>query len=145
MVQIHSCIKKFTLIHHILAQQLSKCLEEASMRKLKTKGKAEGSRNPYYRPITCLSTLQEILSAQVSVEIYYAFECGGLFLKEQRIYHKGTRGTDDLLCTDQHILEDTKEAENITMAWPKLKKVYNKVQKTWIIESREVYKSYYTS
>ena len=99
-----------------MAQQLNKCLQEANipewMTKVKTtliqKDPRKGTIPSNYRPITCLPIMWKILTAQIKEEIYYSVDCRGLFPEEQKGCRKGTRGADDLLYIDQHILKEAK-------------------------------------
>ena len=61
-----------------------------------------------YRPITCLSIIWKILTAQIREEIYYSLISRDLFPDEQKGWHKRTRGTGELLYIDQHTLKETK-------------------------------------
>ena len=56
-----------------------------------------------YRPIKRLPTMCKILTAQIKEEIYYSLISQGLF-PEEKICHKRTRRTSELLYIDQHIL-----------------------------------------
>ena len=60
------------------------------------------------RPITYLSMMWKILTAQIRKETYYSLICRGIFPEEQKGYRKGTRRTGELLYMDQRILNERK-------------------------------------
>ena len=67
-----------------------------------------------------------------------------LFPDEQKGCCKGSRGTAELLYTDQHILNENKtRRKNLTMAWIDYKKAYDMVPHSWIINSLKMYKISY--
>ena len=54
---------------------------------------------------------------------------------------KRTRGTEELLYTDQHILNESKTRwKNVVMVWIDYKKSYDIVPQSWIIDSFKLYK-----
>ena len=112
----------------------NKCLQRAYVPEWMTKGRTtliQKDPNKWttcnnYRPITCLPT------AQIREEIYYSLTSCGLFPDEQKWYCKGSRGTAELLYTDQHILSENKtRRKNIAMAWINYKKAYDMVPHSW--------------
>ena len=61
---------------------------------------------------------RKILTAQIKEEIYDSLTNPGLFPEEQKEYHKGSRGTGELLYINQHILNKSKtRRKNVAMAW----------------------------
>ena len=71
-----------------------------------------------YWPITCLSMMQKILTAQIIIS-------QGLFCEEQKRCHRETRGRGDLLYIDKHILNDSKtKRKNVALARINCKKAY---------------------
>ena len=63
--------------------------------------------------------------------IYYSLISHGLFPEEQKGRHKVTRGTDDLLYIDQHILNESKtRRKDVAMAWNDNKNAYDMVPKS---------------
>ena len=108
--------KKFTSIYDRQALEMNRCLQDAQVPDWITKGKTtliqkdpikETAPNNY-RPITCLPMMWKILTAQRRKEIYYSLTIHGLFPDEQKGCRKGSRGTEDLLYIDQHILNESK-------------------------------------
>ena len=68
----------------------------------------------------------KILTAQIWEEIYNSLISRGLFPEESG----GSRGTGELLYTDQQIFNESKtRRENIDMAWIDNKKAYDMVRK----------------
>ena len=56
------------------------------------------------------------------------------------VCHNETRGTDDLLYIDQHILKENRARQkNVAMMWIN-KKNYDMVPPTWILDSLKMYK-----
>ena len=95
-----------------------------------------------YRPITCLPMTWKILTAQKREEIYYSLTSRGLFPAEQKGCRKESRGTEELLCIDQHILNESKtRRENLAMAWIYYKRAYVMVLQSWIINCLKMYKT----
>ena len=83
----------------------------------------------------------ENTKAQIKEEIYFLQTNHGLFLKEQKGCHKGSRGTWELLYIDQYILNDSKTwRKNLFMAWIDYKKVYDMILPSWIINCLKMYK-----
>ena len=108
--------KIFTYIHDRLAQEMNKCLQGTHVPEWMTKGKAtliqkyplKGTTPNNYRPITYLTMMWKILTAQIREEIYYSLTSRVLFPEEQKGCHKGSRSTAELLYIDQHILNESK-------------------------------------
>ena len=94
-----------------------------------------------YRPITCLTMMWKILTAQIREDIYYFLTSRRLFPDEQKGCCKGSRGTAELLYIDQHILDESKTRRKyLAMAWFDYKKASDMVPHSWIINSRKMYK-----
>ena len=106
--------KELMSIHIRLAQQLSKCLQETSIRKWMMKGKTtldpEGhqKRNHHRQPITYLPMMWKILTTLVREEIHYFLYAVDYFWKNKKEFRRGTRGTNEPLYTDQHILKEAR-------------------------------------
>ena len=101
----------------------------------------KGTAQNKYRSITYLPMMWKILTAQIREEIYDSLTSHGLFPEEQKGCCKGSRGTGELLCTDQHILNDSKtRRKNLTMAWIDYKKANDMVPQSWIINCLKMYK-----
>ena len=96
------------------------------------KGPSKGTTPKNYRPITCLPMMWKISTVQIS---------RGLFPEEQKGYCKGSRGTAELLYTDQHILNESQTSpKNLAIAWTEYKKAYDMVPQSWIINCLKMYK-----
>ena len=141
--------KKFTSIHGRLALEMNRCLQGVQVPKWMTKEKttliqkdpSKGTAPNNYRPITCLSMMWKILTAQIREKIYYLLTSRRLFPDEQKGCHKGSRGTVELLYTDQHILNESKtRRKNLAMAWIDYKKAYDMVPQSWILHCLKMYK-----
>ena len=106
-----------------------------------TKGPKQRTAPNNYRPITCLTMIWKILTAQIREEIYYSLTSHRLFPEEQKGCCTGSRGTAELLYIDQHILNESKtRRKNLAMAWINYKKAYDMVLHSWIINSLKMYK-----
>ena len=102
---------------------------------------SRGTAPNNYRPITCLPMMWKILTAQIREEIYHSLTSRGLFTEEQKGCRKGSRGTTELLCIDQHILNESKtRRKNLAMAWIDYKNIYDMVSQSWIINCLKMYK-----
>ena len=136
--------KKSTSIHGRLALEINRCLQEVYVPDWMTEGntiliqKDPGKGTPpnNYRPITCLQIVWDILTAQIKEEIYNLKpSC------EQLGGHKGSRGTAELLYTDQHnVKESMTRRGKIAMVWIYYKKAYDMVSQSWIINCLKMYK-----
>ena len=94
-----------------------------------------------YRPINCLPMMGKIITAQIREEIYYSLTSCSLFPEEQKGCRKGSRGTAELLYTDQHILNESKtRRKNLALSWIDFKKTYDMVPQSWIINCFKMYK-----
>ena len=118
--------KKFTSTHDRQTLEMKRCQYEAHVPEKMTKGKTILIQNDTlkeialnkYRPITCLTMLWKILTAQIREEIYDSQTSCRLFPKEQKECRKVSKGTRELLYIDQHILNESKtRRKNLTMAW----------------------------
>ena len=70
-----------------------------------------------FRPITFLSMMWKVLTALIREWIYYSQIFRKLFSKEQKRCWRGTKGKEDLLYIDQHILKESKlRRKNIAIA-----------------------------
>ena len=107
----------------------------------KKKKKSKGTAPNNYRPITYLSMMRKILTAQIREEIYYSLTSHGLFLEERKVYRKGSRSTAELLYLDQQIRNECKTRwKNLAMACIDFKKAYDMVPQNWIINCLKMYK-----
>ena len=83
----------------------------------------------------------KLLTAQIREDIYYLLTSRGLFSDEQKGCCKGSRGTTELLCIDQHIPNESKTRQKkLAMAWIDYKKAYDMVPHSWIINWLKMYK-----
>ena len=95
---------------------MNRCLQETNIPEWMTKGKTtliqkdpqKGTTSNNYRPIMYLPIIWKILMAKIREEIYYLLISHELFPEEQKGCHKGSRGIEELLYTDQHILNESK-------------------------------------
>ena len=111
----HFWFKQFTSIHNRQAMEKKRCLNETDILKWITKGKTmqikeitqkENILNNY-RTITCLQMLWKIVTVQIK-EMYHSLVNRELFLGEQKKYHKGTRGTENILYIEKYIFKERK-------------------------------------
>ena len=94
------------------------------------KGRPLWSKRPHigtapnnYWAITCLPMMWKILTAQIKEEIYNSLISRGIFPDEQKGCRKRTKGTGELLCIDQHILNESETRRmNLERAWIDCKK-----------------------
>ena len=102
--------------------------------KLIQKDPCKGTTPNNNRPLTCLPMMWKILTAQIRENIFYSLTSRGLFPDEQKGCCKGSRGTEELLYIDQHILNDsqTRRIDN--------KKAYDMVPQSWILHCLKMYK-----
>ena len=128
--------KKFRSIHERLALEMNRYLQGAYIPEWMTKRKttliqkdpSKRTAPNNYRSITPLPIMWKILTAQIWEEIYYSLTSRGLFPGEQKGCCKGSRGTEELLYIDQHILNENKiKWKNLAMAWTDYKKAYDMV------------------
>ena len=69
-----------------------------------------------YRPLIYLPVIWKIRTAQIG-EIYFSLISRGIFPDESKGCRKRTRGTEELLYIDQHILNESKRQKNLAMFW----------------------------
>ena len=128
---------------------MNKCIQKTEIPEWVTKGKTpliqkdrhKRTAQNNYTPITCLPMMWKILTAQIKEKIYYSLISRRIFLEEQKGSNKGTRGTEDLLCIVQYILNKSKtRRKNLAMAWIDYKKVYHMVPQSWILHCLKIYK-----
>ena len=108
--------KKFNSIHDRLALEMNRCLQDAQVSDWMSKGQikliqeepSKGTAPNNYRPITCLPMMWKILTAQIKKDIHNSLTSRGLFPDEQKGCRKESRGPAELLCIDQHILNESK-------------------------------------
>ncbi len=73
----------------------------------------------------------KILTVHMTVEIYYSLTSHELFLQEQEVCCKGSRGTTELLYIDQHILNESKtRLKNLAVVWIDYKKASDMVSQS---------------
>ena len=104
--------KKFISIHHRLATEMNRCLQETFIPEWTTKGKTsliqkdlqKRNRPNNYRPITCLRLMVKILTAKIKVEINDPLTYRRRFPNEQKECRKWTRWVGELIYIDQLIL-----------------------------------------
>ena len=89
-----------------------------------------------WRPITCLPMVCKILTTHIKEELYNSLESYTLFPGEQKGCCMGTRGTDNIQYTDQHIIQEVKTRYSIDCR----QKANNVFLKTWIIEYLKMFK-----
>ena len=83
----------------------------------------------------------KILTAQIREKIYYSLKSHRLFPEELKGCRKGSRGTSELLLRHQLILNGSNtRGINLAMAWIDIKKAYDVVLQSWIINSLKIYK-----
>ena len=83
----------------------------------------------------------KILTAQIRKKICYSLISRGWFPSEKKGCRKGSRGTAEFICIDQHILNESKtNRKNLAMAWIDNKKAYDMVPQSWIIHCLKMYK-----
>ena len=79
-------------------------------------------------------------NTQFREQIYYSLISRKIF-DEQKRRRKSTRGTEELLYIDQHILKESKTRRKyLAMAWIDYKKAYDMVPQNWILHCLKMYK-----
>ena len=102
----------------------------------------KGTAITNYRSITCLPMMWKILMAQIREQIYDLLISHKIFPNRQKGYHKRTRGTEELLYIDQHILNKSKTRwKNSVMALIEDKKAYNMVPQCWVLHCLKMFKT----
>ena len=83
----------------------------------------------------------KILMAQIREKIYYSLISCEIFPEEQKRYCKRTRGTEEILYIDQHILNESKTRQkNLAMTCIDYKRAYDMVPQSWILHCLKMYK-----
>ena len=92
----------------------------------------KGTDPTNYRTITCLPMMWKIITAQIRKQIYYSLISHGISPKELKGCPKRTRGTEELLHKDQHILNESKTRwKNLAIAIELCKKLKFEHMKKW--------------
>ena len=113
---------------------MNKCIQKTEIPEWMTRGKTvliqkdpiKGTTPKNYRPITWLPMMWKILTAQIREKIDYLLIRRGIFDDKQKECRKRTRGTEELLYIDQHILNESKtKQKNLALTRIDNKKVYN--------------------
>ena len=123
MIYMDSGLITFPSIHDKLALQLCKYKEEESIAEWMTEGEITLIQKPPLKGTACLSMMWKILIVEIKEKIYEWLVCF-----YQKDCYKGTRGIDDLLFSDEHILKGAKQKQKNGN-----KKTNNIVLQTWII------------
>ena len=79
------------------------------------KDPSKGPAPNNYRPITCLPMMWKILPAKINEEISYSLTTSKLFLEEQKVCWKGSRGTKS---THPKWEQDQTEKSSYGQDWP---------------------------
>ena len=83
----------------------------------------------------------KILTVQIREKIYCSLISRGIFPDEQKGCRKRTRGKEDLLYLDQHILNESKMwRKYLAMTWIDYKKSSDMVSSSWILHCPKMYK-----
>ena len=72
------------------------------------KGKSKGNIASCYRPITCLPSMQKLLTGVIADQIHGRLDQQKLLLDKQKGCRKISRGTIDLLYVDRAVIRDIK-------------------------------------
>ena len=76
----------------------------------------------------------EQMTYYISISTFLKEYCR-LFPEEEKACYKETKGTDDLLYINQHILKEIKTSQiNVVRVWIDYKKAYDMVPQTWLKE-----------
>ena len=106
----------------------------------KPKRPPQGNCPTNYRRITSLPMMWKILTAQIREKIYYSLIIRGIFPDEQKGCRKRSRATEDLLYTDQHILnESNARRKKLAMSCIYYKKAQDMVPQSWIQHCLKMY------
>ena len=90
------------------------------------KNKEKGTMQNNYRPITCLPTSFELMTAIITKSMLNHLENNGLIPDEQKSNRRQSRVTKDQLLIDKMILRKAKRRKtNLHVAWTDYKKVFD--------------------
>ena len=141
-------LKDFTSLHEMLRLQLNECLDSRFVPSWLTRGrtsllqkdKSKGNVASNYIPITCLSSMWQLLTGVIANQIYAHLDQEKLLPEKQKGCSKGSRGTNDLLYIDRAVIKEAKSRnKNLGMAWIDYKKAYDMVSHSWIIECLDLF------
>ena len=80
----------------------------------------------------------KLLTGVIAEEVYGFLDTNLLLPQEQKGCRRKSRGTNDLLFLDKMIMREVKmRKQNLSMAWINLKKAYDVVSHSWIIDCLE--------
>ena len=81
------------------------------------KDKSKGNIATNYQPMTCLPLMWKLLTDVIADQIYAHLDQEKLLPEEQKGCRKGSRGTNDLLCTDRAVIKEVKSRnKNLAIA-----------------------------
>ena len=141
-------LKKITSIHDKLASAICRLINDGiQVPEWLVEGKAvliPKTENPGaadHRPITCLNTMYKLITSIVNWEIQQ-HELDHKYMQiDQRGGMPGSMGCIDNLLIDKTILEDaTKNTKNLSCTWIDVKKAFDSVSHTWLIEVLRMHK-----
>ena len=93
------------------------------------------------RPITCLTTMDKILTSILTEYTYSFLIDSGLFPDEQNGCKRGSYGCKDQLLINKLILENCHNRNtNLSIAWIDYKKAFDSVPHSWIEKCLETFK-----
>ena len=103
------------------------------------KDKENSKRASYYRPITCLPFVRELLTSVIAEKNYGFLDTNLLLPQEQKGCRRKSRGKNDLLFIDKMMIIRVVKMRkrNPSMSWIDYKKAYDMVPHSWIIEYME--------
>ena len=128
---------------------MNRCQQGAPVPEWMTKGKttliqkdpSKRTAPNNYRPISCLTMMWKLLTAQITgIYLLIANTPWIVPWLTERMLQK-SRCPAELLYRDQHILNESKtRRKNLAMAWIDFKNVYDVVLQRWIINCLKMYK-----
>ena len=141
-------LKKLTALHKCIAKQMDNITSNRegipkSMKLGKTvlcqKDPGKGNAVDNYRPNSCLSLMQKLMTGIIAESIYNFLDMTDKPPVEQKVCEKKSRGTKDQLLIDKTILRYCKKRHtNLGMTWIDYKKTYYMVPHFWILENLEL-------
>ena len=142
-------IKKLTSLHNALLDSLNYLLSypedappwlaKGTTYLIPKEGDPKDPKN--YRPITCLSTTYKLLTSIIAEKIRNHISDTDIMTEEQKGCCRGSLGCKEQLIIDLAILDEVhRKKRNLSVAWIDLRKAFDSVPHSWLLEVLRLYK-----
>ena len=143
------CLYSLTPIHDPLAHCLTNIMQNPDMTPdwltegitylLPKSQETNNSKN--YRPITCLTTIDKLLTSILTERMHSFLEQNLILPQEQKGCKRNSYGYKDQILINKIILENCQKSKrNLSTAWIDCSKAFDSVSHEWILTTLQLYK-----